>query len=135
MAALRSLLLMHPRLAMMIVVVALCLKAAVPAGTMIAGGARTLTVMVCADSAHRLTTMTLVIPMQAPGAGEDGHKAAKGLCPFAALAAPALGGADPLLLAGAVAFVVAHGLAPAAALAPLTAKRLRPPLRGPPAQA
>ena len=57
------------------------------------------------------------------------------VCPYTALGHASLAGADPALLATALAFILALAFAP---LAPARLSRIphiRPPLRGPPSQA
>ena len=56
-------------------------------------------------------------------------------CTFSGLAAPALGGADPIQLAIAIAIIIAAGLLAVAVTRPRDAAYLRPPSRGPPATA
>lgn len=116
---------------MLLVVVALCLKAALPTGFMISQQSRTLTVEICADSLGRMVTHQLVLPMKGDAGGEQG----KGECPFASLSMASLDAADPVLLAAALAFILALGFAPAHLPRLERATRLRPPLRGPPATA
>jgi hypothetical protein len=79
------------------------------------------------------------MPMAMPGMageisnhGKKDHGKAEMPCPFASLAAPALGGADPVLLAALVAFIVALGMLPLSS--PTLTRRIHvlPPLRGPP---
>ena len=135
MAALRDLVCKHRRLTALVILVTLCLKAIVPAGTMIEAVGKTLTVQVCADSQHGRTTMTLVLPAD-PDDAKGKHQPGKGqgLCAFSALGAPALAGADSIQLGLALIVVMALGLAPVAAPRSARAPRLRPPLRGPPAR-
>ena len=60
------------------------------------------------------------------------HQKGAGLCPYGALGFAALGGADPIQLAAALAFVLTLGFAALVVPAPRTIAHLRPPLRGPP---
>lgn len=119
--------------AMLLVVAALCLKAAIPAGMMIATHAahhaKAVTVEICADASGHEAPRKLVIPMKTAPSGS----AAKGECPFTALSLAALSAADPALLALAIAFVIAIGFAPVRAIPARMSTYLRPPLRGPPA--
>lgn len=130
MTALRALFRAHRHLALLLVVVALAVRLLVPAGTMPGSGARVLSVEICADASGLPQSHKLVIPGQ-PAPHED--NSAKGTCAFAGLAAPLLGGADPVLLAIALAFILAIGLALAAPALPARFARFQPPTRGPPA--
>lgn len=53
-------------------------------------------------------------------------------CSFSASAMPLLSGAPPLLLSGAILYIVEQGRLPALPLPTAAPDRLRPPLRGPP---
>ncbi len=64
----------------------------------------------------------------------DGEQASKD-CAYSAIGKSALGGADPILLALAFAFILVLGLAPSRALPARPVPHTRPPLRGPPALA
>ena len=78
--------------------------------------------------------MTMAMPMPGTthhGGKHDGGKAEQP-CAFAGLNAPAVGGADPLLLAMALAFVMAAAFWIDLRPAPRRSRHLRPPLRGPP---
>jgi hypothetical protein len=123
----------HPALAMLLVAAALAVKAMVPAGFMVGSDARTITVQICADTfgGHQARQITLTIPGKHDG-GADHAKAAAS-CPFGALAMAGLGGADPVLLAAAIAFILALGFAAPRTLQAARPARLRPPLRAPPA--
>ncbi len=125
----------HAWIAALIVAAAMLLRVVVPAGFMTTTGADgQLTVMVCSGEGSR--AMTIAIPglaekseRQAPGE----HEKAGTTCAFAGLAAPFLGGADPILLLAALAMVAAALLRTGQRFRPLALQHLRPPLRGPPA--
>ncbi len=130
MTALRALLQARCHLALALIALALAVRILVPAGMMPGSGDRVLAVQICADASGLPKSQVLVIPGQlAPH--ED--NSAKGTCAFAGLAAPALAGADPVLLAMALAFILAIGLALAAPALPARFARFQPPTRGPPA--
>ena len=134
MASLRALLLRHRTIAAALVALALCMKALVPAGYMVAPQARTFTLLVCADSLGERTATQVSIPARdGTHQNTDANTKAHDVCPFAGHAFPALGGADPILLALAIAFVLARGFAPAPSPIIRRVARLQPPLRGPPA--
>lgn len=134
MGALRSFLLKNRRFALALAAVALAFKALVPAGYMVASADRVLTIAVCADASGQQMTRQIAVPRSAQHAPSSGSETKTGTpCAFSALSMAALGGADALQLALALAFIVALGF-----LAPRRVRlsrlvHLRPPLRGPPA--
>ena len=108
------------------------MKLLVPAGFMPTLSGGTIVVTICSGTAPQTMVMTL------PGSGEaDGSHEDAGThdrpCAFSGLVMPALGGADPVLLAIAIAAVIALGLRPAVPPAIGRPARMRPPLRAPPA--
>jgi hypothetical protein len=126
----------HARLAMLLVITALLVKAMLPAGYMIAPGSKSFTVTICADGSGEMKTRTVTVPVEN---GEHGGKAdpaqsGKG-CAYSALSNASTAGADAPLLVLALAFLLLIGLAPTPRLSLAIAHHLRPPLRGPPAQA
>ena len=124
----------HRAVAAALVALALCMKALVPAGYMVAPQARTFTLLVCADSLGQRTATQVSIPAR-DGTHQNTDATAKTheVCPFAGHAFPALGGAAPILLALAIAFVLALGFAPVTLAVIRRVAHLQPPLRGPPA--
>ena len=132
MSLLRALLMRHRVLAMLMVLVALCMKIVVPTGYMIGQNSRVLTVQICADSLGHSTTAKIAIPMNGDPSDSSG-KQGKAECPFASLSMASMTGADPALLALALAFILALGFAPVRASHAKRVFYLRPPLRGPPA--
>lgn len=134
MTALRAFACNHRRLAALLLALALCIRALVPAGTMISAGTRVLTVEICADASRAGMTRDIVVPMRGDGAGDSADHAAKGTpCSWSALGFGALAAVDPIVLAIALAFIAMAGLLPAPAPRSRLAARLRPPLRAPPA--
>lgn len=125
----------HAWIAALIVAAAMLLRVAVPAGFMTTTGADgRLTVMVCSGEGSR--AMTIAIPglaEKSPRQAPSEHEKAGTTCAFAGLAAPFLGGADPILLLAALALVAAALLRTWQGFRPLALLHLRPPLRGPPA--
>lgn len=133
---LRALLKQHRALAGLLVALALCMKALVPAGFMVAQESRIFSIQLCDDGAGHLVARQLVIPMKGD-AGESKpveHKTDV-TCPFSALSMGSLSAVDPALLALAIAFVLALGFAAVVPIRPARVFHLRPPLRGPPALA
>ncbi len=133
MHAIRAFLRANRRLALGLVVLALVIKALVPAGYMLGGpigdGAHVLTIAICGDASGAPMTKQISVPTD----GKVDHAKAEGPCAWGVLAMAALGGADVLLLALALAFILALGLAPSRPAARGQRAYLRPPLRGPPA--
>jgi len=134
MSSLRALTRRNGQLTLVLLALALAVKALVPAGFMIsATGERFLTVTICADASGVPQQMQLAIPAK-DGAGSDHSEAddKSQPCAFSGLGHSALGGADPVLLAAALAFILLVGLAPLRAPPARAIPFLRPPLRGPP---
>lgn len=134
---LRALILDHARLTLVLLALALAVKAVVPAGFMLsAGGDRFLSVTICSDASGSPKQMQIAIPGKQDSGGDHSDAAAKVThCAFSSLSHSALGGVDPLLLAGALAFILLIGIAPLTALPLRDLPFLRPQLRGPPATA
>lgn len=129
MHAFRAFFRMHRRLALGLVVLAVAIKALMPAGYMLSEKAHVLTVAICADASGQQLTKHISIPSD----GKSSHSKAEATCAWGLLAMAALSGADVLLLALALAFILALGLAPSRPAPPSRVSYLRPPLRGPPA--
>lgn len=135
MHALRATIGTHRSLALFALALAFLVRAALPAGYMIAHDASSvITVAVCSDASGAHKVIELAIP---PKQGEHGkgQSAKDGSCAFSALGKSALGGTDPVLLALAFAFILVLGLAPSRTLPARPVPHARPPLRGPPALA
>ena len=116
-----------------LILLTLCVKAAIPAGYMLSKSPdRVVTISICADASGSLQQMQMVLPGKGQGVAHSGSAKIDGECAFSSLAQSALGGADAVLLALAIAFILMLGLQ---ATKPLCVARfafLRPPLRGPP---
>lgn len=112
---------------------ALLLKIVVPTGFMIGGdAAHSITVTICHDASGDGPAQQISIPVK-KGESETPGKPAKGECPYAALSMVSLSGADTVLLALALAFIIALGFAPVHFTLPERPSFILPPLRGPPA--
>jgi hypothetical protein len=137
MFCLRTLIRDHARLTLVLLALALAVKAVVPAGFMLsAGGDRFLTVTICSDASGGPRQMQIAIPGKRDKGIDHSDAGTKAThCAFSGLGQSALGGADPLLLALALAFILLIGLAPLPALARRDIPFLRPQLRGPPRSA
>jgi hypothetical protein len=135
MTRLRALIQDHARLTLVLLALALAVKAVVPAGFMLSADEdRFLTVTICSDASGSPKQMQIAIPGKQDTDSDHPDTGAKAThCAFSGLGHSALGGADPLLLAAALAFILLIGLAPLPALPARDIPFLRPPLRGPPA--
>jgi hypothetical protein len=124
----------HARLSLALLVLALAIKALLPAGFMVsATGERFLTVTICADASGTPKQMQIAIQGKDDIGGDNSQAADKGqLCAFSGLGHVALGGVDPVLLAAAIAFILLARFAPLRPPALRDIAFLRPPLRGPP---
>ena len=128
----RAFFLRYRALALVLVLATLCMKALVPTGFMIGQNSKVLTVQICDDAFGNHAVKQIAIPMK-DGSSESGSKQGKGECPFTSLSMASMSGADPALLALALAFILALGFVPTRAAHPERLFHLRPPLRGPPA--
>lgn len=133
MTPLRALTQSHRKIALLFLAVALLVKAVVPAGYMVGGTFKTLTVSICADSTGGVITKQMAVPIK-HGSGDASGESAKdaGTCAFTSLISGSLAGVDIELLAAALAFILALGFAAQAAPHRAAISWLRPPLRGPP---
>lgn len=132
----RQLLREHRRLAAVLVALALCMKMFVPAGYMIGAGSKIITVRICADASGGEQTLQVAIPLDKDGGAQSGQGAnvgkAEATCAWSALGQASLGGADPVLLALVLAFIMALGIGWRAPQPRRSRHHIRPPLRGPP---
>ncbi|MDB5687427.1 MAG: hypothetical protein JWR77_2016 [Rhizorhabdus sp.] len=130
MGILRAFFRRHAALALLIVVMAIGLRAVMPAGYMANVSAQGITVELCSGVAGQ--TMTISLPgVHRSGDTDKSH--ADSPCAFAGLGLATLPAIDPFVLAIAIAFVMAAIFR--VALPPVDAPAfLRPPLRGPPAR-
>lgn len=134
MTALRRILTRNPWFAASIVAAALLMRVLIPTGYMAVRSAEGITIELCSGVIAPMTSKA-VTAMPAMHHGSDkrnGHATPESPCAFAALAAPTLAAADPLVLALAIAFVFAAIFRPAEICPPAGLSFLRPPLRGPP---
>jgi len=132
-SAIRHHVLHHRWLAVWLIALTLLMKIVVPNGYMLGSSNGAITSEIC--SGYGPVTMTMAMPGMAHHDDKPDHGKAEQPCAFAGLNAPAMSGADPLLLALVVAFIVATVFRTVVPPAPRQFTRLRPPLRGPPATA
>lgn len=132
MTLVRAFFMRHRAMAFFAVMAALCMKALVPTGYMIAQDSKILTVQICSDVSGHSFAKQIVVPMKGEPSDSNGAQG-KGDCPFSSLSMATITGADQTLLAMALVFILALGFAPVRDTLPSPAFYLRPPLRGPPA--
>ena len=135
MAALRHHLSRHRLLAAWLVGMVLLMKMLVPAGYMASASPGSITIELC--SGYGPQKMVVAMPGMAHGPDQQSdHGKAEMPCAFSALSAASLTGADPLVLAVAIAFILVTVFRIAAGPAlPGAPANLWPPLRGPPVRA
>jgi hypothetical protein len=130
---LRTLIRDYRKLAFVLLALALCLKALVPAGFMVERRAMVLTVSICADGLGVPSTRQMVIPMKSdPSAHKGDQSKPDGSCSFTALGFGALAAVDPALLTAALLFIIALGFTRVAERRRIVPHRLLPPAHGPP---
>lgn len=111
----------------------LLLKALVPAGYMVGTSGGAVTIEMC--SGYGPMKMTIAMPGLAHPDGKQDRRGKEMPCAFSGLAAPSLAGADPLLLAPAILFIIATVFRAADRTGPPDEPAfLRPPPRGPPSR-
>lgn len=135
MTSLRAFCVHHTRLALLLVVMAMAMKALIPDGFMPDFGSRTISIQICADALGQTRTKQIIIGQKGEEPVKASHGKGEGICAFSALGHHGLGGADPILLAAALLFLIVLGFAPVIPAAPRRITFLLPPLRGPPALA
>lgn len=131
MGGLRTSLRLKYRLALLLVALAVAMKALVPAGFMVEASAKSLTVLVCADSTGARSAIEITVPQS--GSKAPAMAKAHESCAFTALGFAALSATDPLQLALALAFILALGFTAHGVIAPRKVHRMLPPPCGPPA--
>ncbi len=124
----------HRALASLLVALALCIKAVVPAGYMVESSAHMLTVTSCDAATGHNVTKQIAIPMK-DGSGKGTAGQGKGDCAYSSLQGASMSGTDPVLLLLAIAFILILGFAPVYSPVRRPFFSLRPPLRGPPVPA
>ncbi len=136
MAFLRSLIHDQRRLALLLVLCALFMKAWVPSGYMVGSASKTMTVQICADGKGPALSRQISIPMKQGLPDPSGeHGKMDGQCAFSLLSMAGLAGTDSIQLALAFAFILLLGFAATIWTQPARFTHIRPPLRGPPAAA
>lgn len=132
MLTLRHFFLTHRALALVIIALALAMKALVPTGMMVeARGDLTLTMTICSGMG---ALETVTIPIEREQSPQDQHQSSsdKQVCGFSVLGHGALGGADAVQLAAGLLFIILIGFAPIAQVRVTSPAYRWPHTRGPP---
>lgn len=134
MSSLRAMTLSYARLTLVLMTLALTVKALIPTGYMVSpAGGRSLIVTICADASSTPKQVRIDISDRVKTGSDHSETADKAQpCAFSGLGQVALGAANSLLLATALAFILLVGLAPLRSPPAPDIPFLRPPLRGPP---
>lgn len=122
------------RMALVVALLALFMKALVPTGFMPEADSRGIIVQICSGTPGGQQLLEIAIP-QSPEHGSGKHAGNDGVCAFAAIGHAAKPATDPIV---APTPFLAAAIAPLALAATLPVRRdgrYRPPLRGPPATA
>lgn len=127
MTSIRAMVHVNRELAALLLAAALLLRIFVPAGFMPALDHGRMIVGVC----NGMGVSKMVIETPGFEHKSQGNEAQKS-CAFSDLSLPSLAGANPILLAALVLFILALGLSFSIPLPPTATIRLRPPVRGPP---
>ncbi|RMF09579.1 MAG: hypothetical protein D6763_07550 [Alphaproteobacteria bacterium] len=131
---LRTLLISHTRLTLLLLAFTVAVKAVVPPGFMVSrDGDGFLTVTICSAASGTSRQMKIAIPGKGD-AGDNHSTAADEVqhCAFSGLGHAALGGTDSVHLAGPMDLVTLSGPVPLQAPPARDLSFLRPLLRGPP---
>lgn len=120
----------HRRWAAALIALALLAKLLVPAGFMPSASAGTVTIELC--SGYGVEKVAIALPGLPDHHQHGGHANGDSPCTFSGLAAPVLAGADPVILAIAIAFIMATAFRAPPIIRERQASWLRPPLRAPP---
>jgi len=123
----------HRGLMLALLALALAAKALLPGGWMPQVGERVLTMAICADASGGQLVHRIVLPAQEKPVDGTADHAKAGSCAWSSLAMASLAGADAVLLAAALLFILALGFIATALPRRADPGHLRPPLRGPPA--
>ena len=127
----RRFILSHRRVAAALIALALAMKLFVPAGFMPVASPGQIMVLVCTEFGPK--HVAIEVPGM-PAKPDDGAKMDPP-CAFAGLGLAWLPGADAVLFAAALAFILALGFASVTPPRLLRARHAWPPLRGPPLSA
>lgn len=140
MAPLRAFFCDRGRLALILLALAIAVRALIPSGYMLSGGmlgggAQVLTVQICADAQSGMQTRHIILPSKdgsAKAGSPEAHDASAKPCAWSSAGLDSTSPVDPILLALALLFILAVGYLAVSSPRVAQAAFLRPPLRGPP---
>lgn len=128
---LRTLLVRHRALAILLVAIALCLKVTMPAGYMVGHDTKLLSLQMCDAATGHGATKQVIVPKSNGGDTESGS-AWQDNCAYSSLSVASTAATHPTLLLIAIAFILLLGFAPIRITARERNDHIWPPLRGPP---
>lgn len=133
MTAMRAITLHKRSWFIIILALAMFVRAVVPAGYMVAPSTLKLSVQICAEGLTQPSKVEIEVPLSQGGQGDkSNHGQKSGLCAFSALSMASMVGDHSPLLIMALAIIVATIITFGAPLIQHQTPHLRPPLRGPP---
>lgn len=117
----------------MILALAMFVRAVVPAGYMVAPASMTLSVQICADGVTGPSKIEIEVPLSKGGQSDKSdHGQKSGQCAFSALSMASIATDHSPLLIAALATIVATIVTHGTPHLQHQTRYLRPPLRGPP---
>lgn len=135
----RTLIATNRSFTLLLLALALLLRFVVPSGFMPVFEHGRVAILLCPGTSPAMALMSGPTVSEPAAASKAGHPLGHGqggkleaACPYAGLAMPVAGGADPVQLATALLYILALGFAATALSFVGSAFRLRPPARGPP---
>lgn len=133
MTAMRVLTLQKRSWFIVILALALFVRAVIPAGFMVAPSSLMLSVQICADGVTGPSKVEIEVPLSNGGQSDKSdHVQKSGPCAFSALSMASMAGDHSPLLIVALAAIVATIITHGAPHLQHQTRYLRPPLRGPP---
>ncbi|MET0250691.1 MAG: DUF2946 family protein [Novosphingobium sp.] len=132
MSSIRRHLLQHRGVAALILLAALMMRVLVPVGFMPVIDHGAVTIILCPSAVPQVQTHGMEMPGSAHHSDGKHSGKSEAPCVFSGLSAPALSGADAVLLVAALLFAMMVATRTPDRRPFARAPRLRPPLRGPP---
>ena len=133
MLAARAIITRHRTLALLLAILALCLKVVLPSGYMIGVHSKILTIQMCDEVPGANLSRQIVLPMK-KDVDDRGTDRGKLDCPYTVLTMASSAGVQLALLVSASIFFLTALQRPVSQDAMRSRAHLRPPLRGPPAR-
>lgn len=133
MTALRAINLQQRSWFIMILALALFVRAVIPAGYMVAPSSLKLTVQICAEGLTQQSKIEIEVPLSQSGQSDKSdHEQKSGPCAFSALSMASMAGDHSPFVIIALANILATVITNSAPHLQHQTRHLRPPLRGPP---